>query len=80
MRGVKTMDNGKLTFEQFRELFYTTDDKAQIYIDVLYINNVPYYPEGTFRVIDNELNPYNQYFVCGLIQLVDEIGVVLADR
>ena len=69
-----------MTFEEFRELFYTTDDKANIYIDVAYKNKTPYYPEGTFRVIDKELDKYNKYYVIGLIQLYDEIGVVLTDR
>ena len=69
-----------MTFEQFRELFYSTDDKANISIEVAYKNKIPYYPEGVFRVIDKDLDKYNKYYVIGLIQLFDEISVVLTDR
>lgn len=69
-----------MTFEQFRELFYTTDDKANISIETVYINKKPYFPDGVFRVIDKELDKYNEYNVVGLIQLYDEISVVLTDR
>ena len=69
-----------MTFEQFRELFYSTDDKANISIEVAYKNRIPYYPDGVFRVIDKELNQYNDYNVVGLIQLYDEISVILTDR
>ena len=69
-----------MTFEQFRELFYSTDDKANISIEVAYKNRIPYYPNGVFRVIDNELDKYNKYDVIGLIQLYDEISVILAYR
>ena len=69
-----------MKFEEFRELFYTTDDKANISIEVAYKNRIPYYPDGVFRVIDKGLDKYNEYYVVGLIQLYDEISVVLTDR
>lgn len=69
-----------MTFEEFRELFYSTDDKANISIETLYKNNKAYFPNGTFRVIDKELDKYNEYYVIGLIQLIDEISVYLTDR